>query len=89
MDKARETDVSQAGYHSVVASIALTGVQRSRNTSRSALFLFQRKQQKDDAERRRNRGGNEACARDFNARMKTFFQLSGKADQEKKKSKVE
>ena len=83
MDKAREM-VSQAAGHSVVASVALNGVVVARKAelrtcredcpaSRSPLFLFQGKQKKDDAERCRNRGGSEARARDFNARMKTFF----------------
>jgi hypothetical protein len=38
-----------------------------------ALFLSPGKQDDDDAERCHNRGGGEACGRDFGAGMKTFL----------------
>jgi len=47
----------------------------------SALFLFQGKQNHDNAECCRNRGRGETDGRDFGAGMKTFFQPCSKADQ--------
>ena len=47
----------------------------------SALFLFQGKQNHDNAECCRNRGGGETDGRDFGAGMKTFLQSRSKTDQ--------
>jgi hypothetical protein len=59
-----------------------------RNGWTSALSLSQGKQNHDDAERCRNRGGGEPCGRDFSAGMKTFLQSCSKADQKEKKSQA-
>src|SRR5207249_11585105 len=60
-----------------------------RAEAASALFLLQRKQNDDDAERCHNRGGGESHGRNFGARMKTFLQSSSKADQKEKKSQAD
>jgi hypothetical protein len=55
----------------------------------SALFFRKRKQKHKDAQPGKDRGSDEACGRNFSARLKTCFVVSSDADQKEQKSQAD
>ena len=55
----------------------------------SALFLRKRKQKQKDTQPREDRGSDQSGGRNFGARLKTRFEVSGDADQKEQKSQAD